>query len=166
MPAFLPLKGNNNFINLRKMGLFTYFIVTYVMIILFTKYLYFDDDFMKLAVYDTMKKVILFTLFCTFLFILPTIAVGAHISQKTMSRPLYTDWTILEGRVTGHRHVHINGGDYVEFNCFFVHYRTHYRGNIRAGWFHHFDRIVMPELHMGFLGNRWVFAKFFMSLIP
>jgi hypothetical protein len=113
-----------------------------------------------------MEKIIFSTLFCFFLLLLLPMTVGASIHQKSDGKPLFDEWTILAGRITGHRHVHINGVDYVEFNCFFVHYKTHYYGNVRSGWFHHFDRIDMPELHYGFLGNRWVFAKFFMSLIP
>ncbi len=111
-----------------------------------------------------MKIIGLFV--CIFLLFLPPTGSGISLHQQSEGAPPSDEWTILEGRITKPSHVQINGGDYVEFNCFFVHYSTRYQGNIRAGWFHDFDRIVLPEVHYGFLGNRWVFAQFFTSLIP
>jgi len=92
--------------------------------------------------------------------------VGVNIHQKPEGKPANSDWTYLQGIITRPRYVHVNGVDYVEFNVIFVHYTTHWYGNIRSGFFHHFERILLPEFHFGWLGLHLVFAKFNVALIP
>ncbi len=113
-----------------------------------------------------MKKTLLCIIFCFFLIILPPITLGMNAPEKPTRTLWPLDWTILIGLVTRHRHVHINGGEYVEFNALFVRYRTHWFGNIRAGFFHRFEKIVMPAFHYGLLGAHLIAAKFNMGLAP
>lgn len=113
-----------------------------------------------------MKKTLLYVPFCLFLFLLPPITAGMMTSEQSTGELWPKDWTILIGLVTRHRHVHINGGEYVEFNALFVHYRTHWFGNIRAGFFHRFEKIVMPAFHYGLLSAHLIAAKFNMGLAP
>ncbi|HIH00410.1 MAG TPA: hypothetical protein HA258_07480 [Thermoplasmata archaeon] len=113
-----------------------------------------------------MRKPLIYIIFCFFLILLPPLTVGMNSTEKPEGTPWFRDWTILVGLVTRHRHVHINGGEYVEFNAIFLHYRTHWFGNIRSGFFHHFDKIVLPAFYYGFLGNHIAAAKFNMGLAP
>jgi hypothetical protein len=115
---------------------------------------------------STMKKIILYFLFCFILLILPPITSGMYIPEQHQDTIWPHDWTILIGLITRPRHVHINGGEYVEFNALILHYRTHWFGNIRAGFFHHFEKIVMPNFHYGLLGAHLIAAKFNMGLAP
>jgi hypothetical protein len=113
-----------------------------------------------------MREIGICAMFFLFLLLLSPMTVGVNIHQKPEEKPLANDWTYLWGTITRPRHVNINGGDYVTFNAIFVHYRTHWFGNIRSGFFHHFETILLPELHFGFLGRHFVFAKFNMGLVP
>ncbi|HWR27101.1 MAG TPA: hypothetical protein VN377_01555 [Candidatus Thermoplasmatota archaeon] len=113
-----------------------------------------------------MRKVVIFTMLCLLLLIMVPMTVGVSIHRKSEGISAFPDWTFLQGIVTRHRHVHINGGEYVEFNAIFLHYRTHWFGNIRSGFFHHFEKIVLTAFHYGYLGSHFVLAKFSMGLIP
>jgi hypothetical protein len=113
-----------------------------------------------------MKKLLLGVTFCIILLLLPSLTVGMNQPKTSEGTTLARDWTILVGLITRHRHVHINGGEYVEFNAIFLHYKTHWFGNIRSGFFHHFQKIILPSFHYGYLGSHVVIAKFNMGLAP
>jgi len=89
-----------------------------------------------------------------------------NIPEKSEETPLLRDWTILIGLITRHRQVYVNGFHYVEFHALILHYRTHWFGNIRSGFFHHFEKIILPSFHYGYLGGHFVAAKFNMGLAP
>ena len=113
-----------------------------------------------------MRKMVIYSMFCLLLLIMVPMTIGVNIQRKSEGIPALFDWTLLQGLVTRHRHVHINGYEYVEFNAIFLHYRTHWFGNIRSGFFHHFERIVLPSFHYGYLGSHFVLAKFKVGLAP
>jgi hypothetical protein len=111
-----------------------------------------------------MKKIIISTIFFLLLLLFPQITVGIPVYQKPEENLLFGEWTFLQGSITKPRRVQINGGTWLEFNCFFVHYKTHWYGNIRSGFFHHFEKITLPFFHVGWLGFHFVFARFNVAL--
>jgi len=112
-----------------------------------------------------MKKTIIGLLVCVFLLLLSPMTLGVGIHQTSEVKVMVNEWTILIGIISRPHRDTVNGIKIVEFNAFLVHYRMHWYGNIRAGWFHHFDRILLPQLHYGYLGFHFICAKFFVSLI-
>jgi len=113
-----------------------------------------------------MRKLLFYTLLCFVLLVIPPMTAAIHSHQTSKEKKILRDWTILIGLVTRHRHVHVNGGEYVEFNAIFLHYRIHWSGNIRAGFFHDFEKIFLPSFHYGYLGSHFVAARFTMGLPP
>jgi len=118
-----------------------------------------------IAEYSMSKKIVFTVFFCLLLF-MPPMTVAMTISQKSVAKTMMSDWTYLQGIITRPRHEEINGYDYVTFNAIFVHYTTHWFGNIRSGVFRHFEKIFLPAFHYGFLGRHLVFAKFNIGLVP
>ena len=113
-----------------------------------------------------MRNITICLLFCLLMVLLPLTNIGLGLEQKPEGVAPFKNWTILEGVVTRPKHVRINGFRYLEFNAFLVHYRTHTTGEIRAGLFHSFEKIVLPEFHYGYVGLHLVLAKWDVCLIP
>ena len=113
-----------------------------------------------------MKKTVLCTMVCLFLFLLPQMAVGMDSTQNSEGDTGIGEWTILIGVITRPRAIEFNGGKGWEFNCFLVRYTTHFYGNIRSGFFYGLHQIYMPDFHYGWLGFHFVAAKFNMALFP
>lgn len=111
-----------------------------------------------------MRKVVIFAVLCLLLFIVPSLTVGIKIKQESETESFFNEWTFMQGIITRLRRVKINGGRFVEFNIIFVHYRTHWYGNVRAGFFHRFERIIFPEFHYGLLTPHLILARFNMAL--
>jgi len=111
-----------------------------------------------------MRKIVICTMLCLLLIMLPPITVGLAIHQKSEGEPVVNEWTYLQGIIT--KPSYVNGDRYVTFRAIFVHYSTHWYGNVRTGFFHHSDVILLPRFHFGYLGSHLVFAKFNMALFP
>ncbi len=113
-----------------------------------------------------MRKVIIFALLCILLLFVPSITVGMTCNQSSEKQAPFWEWTFLQGMITRPKRVRINGYWCFEFNALFVHYRTHWFGNIRSGFFHRFERFILPVFHYGLLGSHFVFARWDVGLAP
>lgn len=113
-----------------------------------------------------MRKVIIGTVLCLLLLFIPSITVAIPLNQPADEEFPFREWTFLQGMITRPRRITINGYRCFQFNALFVHYRTHWFGNIRAGFFHRFEQLILPEFHYGLLGSHFVFARWNVGLAP
>lgn|GEM_PF-1411451 len=112
-----------------------------------------------------MKKIVVHSVFFLFLLLLPQLTTGGAVCLEPEEKPLMNEWTILIGLITKPKLV--NNNMYVTFRALFVHYKTHWYGNIRTGFLHGFDEVILlPRFHYGILANHFVCAKFNLALFP
>ncbi|MEM0467191.1 MAG: hypothetical protein QXL17_04765 [Candidatus Thermoplasmatota archaeon] len=93
---------------------------------------------------------------------LATIPMVAAVEIKTTTPPEEgtTDIgsTFIRGIITRPRLV--NGGHHIQFRAIYVHYRTRSIGETQYGTLRLFQKLVLNNDFIGFVGKHYVFARF------